>query len=212
MFLLLVATYTVSLTSTVLYSVQTSVVDFSSVSTPGDITVAGFSTVTQMKPVSSVTVCDWDLKSIECVDESKIFIQSVSYGRSDDVTCLGSGQAVPACNASIDLSWLVLPDCQGKSSCDFNGSYDLQDAPCDGNKTNYFNITYVCKELDEVEIAEGSVQNFQCLPGEVIVIHYAEWRGVEVITKSKTIAQNSSTHTSKYSYRFIVQQENNTSI
>ena len=69
----------------------------------------------------------------------------MSYGRTDNVTCLAPNQAIPSCNASIDLSWWVWPYCQGKSSCVINGSYDDTVTPCDGHGTNYFNISYNCK-------------------------------------------------------------------
>ena len=108
-----------------------------------------------------------NLKPITCYNNSKIFIQSALYGRSDNVTCLG-GQEVPMCNASIDLSWRVLPVCQGKSSCVINGSYDELESPCDGNNTNYLNISYSCKtrklekfvglkkfEIDNIELNGG---------------------------------------------------------
>ena len=94
---------------------------------------------------SFVTICATQLKTITCYNDSKIFIESVSYGRNDNVTCLAPNQAIPSCNASIDLSWRVMPLCQGKSSCVINGSYDGQETPCDGNSTNYFNISYSCK-------------------------------------------------------------------
>ena len=97
-----------------------------------------------LPPASFVKLCAWELNSITCYNNSKIFIQSALFGRSDNVTCLG-GQAVPSCNASIDVSWRVLPLCQGKSSCVLNGSHYEQDSPCDGNNTNYLNITYSCK-------------------------------------------------------------------
>ena len=70
----------------------------------------------------------------------------MSYGRTDNVTCLAPNQAIPTCNASIDLRWRVWPYCQGKSSCVINGSYDDTVSPCDGNRTNYFNISYNCKK------------------------------------------------------------------
>ena len=91
------------------------------------------------------TACATELATITCHNDSKIFIESVSYGRSDNITCLAPNQAIPSCNASIDLSWRVLPYCQGLSSCVVNGSYDGTVVPCDGNGTNYFNISYNCK-------------------------------------------------------------------
>lgn len=91
------------------------------------------------------TACATELATITCHNDSKIFIESVSYGRTDNVTCLAPNQEIPSCNASIDLSWRVLPYCQGLSSCVVNGSYDGTVVPCDGNGTNYFNISYHCK-------------------------------------------------------------------
>lgn len=91
------------------------------------------------------TACATELATITCHNDSKIFIESVTYGRTDNVTCLKPNQAIPSCNASVDLSWRVMPYCQGLSSCVINGSYDGAVIPCDGNKTNYFNISYNCK-------------------------------------------------------------------
>lgn len=93
---------------------------------------------------SFVKICPTELATITCHNDTKIFIESVTYGRTDNVTCLGQAQGTPSCNLPIDLSWRVTPICQGQSSCVINGSYDGQEKPCDGNNTNYFNISYNC--------------------------------------------------------------------
>ncbi len=95
-------------------------------------------------PASSLTICATEMKTITCYNDSKIFIDSVTYGRTDNVTCLAPNQSIPSCNASIDLSWRVTPVCQGQSSCAINGSLDDQETPCNGNNTSYLNVTYSC--------------------------------------------------------------------
>lgn len=82
-----------------------------------------------------------DETPITCYNNTKIFIQSALYGRSNNFTCL-SGQEVSSCNTLVDVSWRVLPDCQGKSSCVVSGSFDGLGSPC---ISSYFNISYDCK-------------------------------------------------------------------
>ena len=88
-----------------------------------------------------VEVCAMDETTITCYNNTKIFIQSALYGRSNNFTCL-SGQEVSSCNTLVDVSWRVLPVCQGKSSCVVSGSFDGLGSPC---ISSYFNISYDCK-------------------------------------------------------------------
>ncbi|KAJ7360505.1 hypothetical protein OS493_015607 [Desmophyllum pertusum] len=102
---------------------------------------------------SFAKVCPTELATITCYNDSKIFIESVLYGRADNVTCLAPNQTIPSCKKSIDLSWRVTPYCQGLTYCVINGTYDVQEKPpCDGNNTNYFNIAYSCKTTSSLDV------------------------------------------------------------
>ena len=87
------------------------------------------------------TICPTVVSTITCDNDTKIFIESVMYGRTDNFTC----PPTSLCDPSIDLSRKVTPICQGKSSCDINGSYDGLEKPCN---TSYFNISYTCKKSE----------------------------------------------------------------
>ncbi|KAJ7381778.1 hypothetical protein OS493_039071 [Desmophyllum pertusum] len=116
---------------------------------------------------SFAKVCPTELATITCYNDSKIFIESVLYGRADNVTCLAPNQTIPSCSESIDLSWRVTPYCQGLPYCVINGTYDVQEKPpCDGNNANYFNIAYSCKTINYTEIDEKQSATFLCPVGK----------------------------------------------
>ena len=97
-----------------------------------------------------MTICPTMLSTITCYNDTRIFIESVIYGRTDNFTC----PPTSPCDSTIDLSWKVTPFCQGKSSCVINGSYDGLEKPCD---TNYFNISYSCNDSE----SEKKIQSRQ---------------------------------------------------
>nr|XP_058967692.1 uncharacterized protein LOC131794190 [Pocillopora verrucosa] len=132
------------------------------------------------------TICPTVVSTITCHNDTKIFIESVMYGRTDNFTC----PPTSLCDPSIDLSRKVTPICQGKSSCDINGSYDGLEKPCN---TSYFNISYTCKKINVTEIKEHHIGNFVCPKGKVFVAHRLEWLGIEYILKSRNISAPNST-------------------
>ena len=46
--------------------------------------------------------------------------------------------------------------------------------------------------VNEGEFADNTTGNLTCPKGQVIVLHYLEWRGIEFILKNRTVSSNSS--------------------
>ena len=54
----------------------------------------------------------------------------------------------------------------------------------------FFNFFF--HTVNEGEFADNTTGNLTCPKGQVIVLHYLEWRGIEFILKNRTVSSNSS--------------------
>ena len=56
--------------------------------------------------------------------------------------------------------------------------------------SNFFKFFF--HTVNEGEFADNTTGNLTCPKGQVIVLHYLEWRGIEFILKNRTVSSNSS--------------------
>uniref|UniRef100_A0A667ZE23 SUEL-type lectin domain-containing protein n=1 Tax=Myripristis murdjan TaxID=586833 RepID=A0A667ZE23_9TELE len=124
-----------------------------------------------------VTTCDEHTVHRLSCDGTVISVVSSFYGRADRVTCSAGRPAAQLANTACSLPGtleIVKTRCNGKRICELNAKIFRASDPCYGTY-KYMDTTFICLPAIHVIACEHSAAHLGCDPGQIIVVHGADY-------------------------------------